>query len=41
MSLNNSIEAFRDMIKFKKEPLVSKQAIINVIRTLEIISKIG
>lgn len=40
LSLNNSIEHFRDSIRQDKKPLTSKQSIINVIKALEIISKV-
>ena len=39
-SLNNSIEHFRDCIKNDKTPITSKKSIINVIKALEIISKV-
>jgi len=39
-SLNNAIEHFRDSIKYNKMPLTSKKSIINVIKALEIISKV-
>jgi len=39
-SLNNSIEHFRDCIKYDKIPITSKKSIINVIKALEIISKV-
>jgi predicted dehydrogenase len=39
-SLNNSIEHFRDSIKYDKIPITSKKSILNVIKALEIISKV-
>jgi predicted dehydrogenase len=39
-SLNNSIEHFRDSIKYNKMPITSKKSILNVIQALEIISKV-
>ena len=39
-SLNNSIEHFRDCIKYDKIPITSKKSILNVIKALEIISKV-
>jgi predicted glycosyltransferase len=39
-SLNNSIEHFRDSIKYNKMPITSKKSILNVIKALEIISKV-
>lgn len=39
-SLNNSVEHFLDCIKNDKEPITNKQSIINVIKALEIISKV-
>jgi predicted dehydrogenase len=39
-SLDNSVEAFFNSIKHKTEPLTGKESIINVIKTLELISKI-
>ena len=39
-SLNNSVEHFRDCVLNNKQPITSKQSIINVIKALEIISKV-
>ena len=39
-SLNNSVEHFKECIEQDKEPITSKQSIINVIKALEIISKV-
>ncbi|MEA3316231.1 MAG: Gfo/Idh/MocA family oxidoreductase [Campylobacterota bacterium] len=39
-SLNNSVEHFLDCIKNDKEPITNKKSIINVIKALEIISKV-
>jgi predicted dehydrogenase len=39
-SLNNSIEHFRDCVKNNKTPITSKESIVNVIKALEIISKV-
>lgn len=41
MSLNNSVEHFLDCILNDKEPITGKNSIINVIKALEIISKVG
>ncbi|WP_321469672.1 Gfo/Idh/MocA family oxidoreductase [Halarcobacter sp.] len=41
MSLNNAVEHFYECIKDDKEPHTSKKSIINVIKALEIISKVG
>lgn len=41
MSLNNSVEHFIECIRENKEPITSKQSIINVVKALEIISKVG
>lgn len=41
MSLNNSVEHFIECIKEDKEPITGKKSIINVIKALEIISKVG
>lgn len=40
-SLTNAVEHFIECIKDDKNPLTSKQSILNVIRALEIISKVG
>ncbi len=39
-SLNNAVEHFRDCILNDNQPITSKQSIINVIKALEIISKV-
>ena len=39
-SLNNSIEHFCDCVKNDKTPITSKKSILNVIKALEIISKV-
>jgi len=39
-SLNNSVEHFKECIEKNKTPITSKQSIINVIKALEIISKV-
>lgn len=39
-SLNNAVEHFYDCIKKDKDPITNKQSIINVIKALEIISKV-
>lgn len=39
-SLNNSVEHFRDCIIKKQEPITGKKSILNVIKALEIISKV-
>ena len=39
-SLNNAVEHFKDCIEHNKQPITSKQSIINVIKALEIISKV-
>jgi predicted dehydrogenase len=39
-SLNNAVEHFRDCVINDKEPITGKQSIINVIKTLELISKV-
>jgi len=41
MSLNNAVEHFIECIQEDKEPITGKQSIINVIKALEIISKVG
>lgn len=39
-SLNNAVEHFKDCVQNDKQPITSKQSIINVIKALEIISKV-
>ncbi len=39
-SLNNSVEHFKDCIIHKREPITGKRSILNVIKALEIISKV-
>ena len=39
-SLTNSVENFKDSIKLNKEPLTGKKSIVNVMKALEIISKV-
>ena len=41
MSLDNSVKFFYDSIVSKKIPMENHRGIISVIKTLELISKIG